>query len=305
MVRVIDRARADVLLLTGIDWDYDLAALKALNARLSHPYPFLFARVPNAGMMTRLDLDGDGRRGGPGDAQGFGDFTGAGGMAVLSRHTLGDGPDFSSLLWHDLPGAQLPVTPDGAPFPSARAQAVQRLSSVGHWVVPIGLGPGKVLTLLAYAASPPVFDGPEDRNGLRNADETLLWQDYLGGRLGPRPPSARIVLGGIVNIDPRDGDGRRGALARLLAATSLTDPRPASAGGRAAGGDQRGDPALDTAVFGSDPGPGNLRVDYLLPSSDLDVTGAGVLWPAPGDPFAATVEAASRHRLVWLDLNLP
>ena len=29
--------------------------------------------------------------------------------------------------------------------------------------------------------------------------------------------------------------------------------------------------------------PGNMRVDYVLPSAGLTVTGAGVFWPAPGE----------------------
>ena len=28
-------------------------------------------------------------------------------------------------------------------------------------------------------------------------------------------------------------------------------------------------------------------------------------WPAPGAPLADVVAAASRHRLVWVDLELP
>jgi len=52
-------------------------------------------------------------------------------------------------------------------------------------------------------------------------------------------------------------------------------------------------------------GPGNLRVSYVLPSRDLQVRDAGVLWPAPGAPLAEAVAAASRHRLVWVDLALP
>ena len=53
------------------------------------------------------------------------------------------------------------------------------------------------------------------------------------------------------------------------------------------------------------PGPGNLRVDYVLPSATLAVSGAGVFWPAPGDPAAGVAATASRHRLVWVDIVLP
>lgn len=66
----------------------------------------------------------------------------------------------------------------------------------------------------------------------------------------------------------------------------------------------RGDPALDTAVFRDD-GPGNLRVDYILPDRRLTVLDSGVLWPAPQNPLAEAVESASNHRLVWVDLLLP
>jgi hypothetical protein len=116
---------------------------------------------------------------------------------------------------------------------------------------------------------------------------------------------------GNLNIDPADGAGLRDALHALLAHPALQDPRPASAGGAAAATAQgganaghAGDPAMDTADFRDDPGPGNLRVDYILPSADLRVTASGVLWPPPDDPFAETVAAAARHRLVWVDIAL-
>ena len=67
---------------------------------------------------------------------------------------------------------------------------------------------------------------------------------------------------------------------------------------------QRGDPALDTADWPEADGPGNLRVDLVLPSRDLTLRASGVLWPAPGAPLAEAVAAASRHRLVWVDVEV-
>ncbi len=73
---------------------------------------------------------------------------------------------------------------------------------------------------------------------------------------------------------------------------------------------QRGDPALDTADWddGAD-GPGNLRVDYILPSRDLRVLRSGVFWPAETDPARGILgvdgNEASRHRMVWADLERP
>ena len=66
--------------------------------------------------------------------------------------------------------------------------------------------------------------------------------------------------------------------------------------------EQRGNPAADTADF-NDQFTGNLRLDYLLPSSDLPITGCGVFWPARGQAGHAAVEV-SDHRLVWLDIAL-
>jgi len=303
---VIAEARPDVLLLTGFDYDLGGHALAAFIDVLDEAgvgYPNRFATQPNAGLETGLDMDGNGTLGEARDAQGYGRFTGAGGMAVLSRYPLGAVRDFSAFLWADLPGAILPVV-DGAPFPSAKALAVQRLSSVAHWDVPVELPTGPV-HLLAFNATTPVYDGPEDRNGRRNRDEIAFWQKLLDGALPFAPPEGPVIVLGNANLDPVDGEGRREAIAGLLTDARLQDPTPASAGARAAANpNHRGDPAQDTVDW-PDPRPGNLRVDYVLPDARLAVTGAGVLWPEPGAPFAETVAAASRHRLVWVDIALP
>lgn len=313
--QVIAAAGADVVVLTGFDHDHGHLALGAfadLLAELGQDYPHLIARAPNSGRSTGADMDGDGRRGGPRDAQGYGWFPGEGGMAVLSRLPLaGAGVrEFTALAWPDLPGARLPRGEDGGLFPSAAALSGQRLSSVAHWDVALRLPGCGALHLLTLAATPPVFDGPEDRNGLRNHDETALWLRYLEGALPQPPPDAPVVVIGKVNVDPADGEGQRGALEALLAHPRLRDPRPRGPGGAlAADPGHAGDPAADTADWnGADddpPGPGNLRVDYILPDAGLDVVGAGVLWPVPDDPLAAAVDAASRHRLVWVDIRLP
>lgn len=301
---VIARVAPDILILTGVDFDHEERTLAALNARLEaagHGFAHRFTARPNSGMATGLDLDGDGRRGGGGDAQGFGRYAGEGGMAVLSRYPIGDVRDLSGLIWAEQAWATLPER-DGAPFPSAEALAVQQLSSVAHWVVPVQVGEQR-LTLLAFHATPPVFDGPEDRNGKRNHDEIVLWRKLLDGHLGkvPGPPLAVI---GDANLDPVDGEGIKTAITGLLADDRLQDPKPMSEGARAAAdAEHRGDPALDTVDW-PDGAPGNLRVDYVLPSADLRVTGAGVFWPAPDQSDGDLAARASRHRLVWVDLRL-
>ncbi|MDU9003101.1 endonuclease/exonuclease/phosphatase family protein [Sedimentitalea todarodis] len=305
VVRVIARTSPDILALQGIDWDYDGAVLNALVDLLAASgvsYSYHFAARPNAGLATDLDLDGDGRLGGPGDAQGFGDFTGQSGLAVLSRFPIRTGQvrDFSGLLWRDMPGALLPTNDDGTPFPSKEAQAIQRLSSTAHWIVPIELPDDTVLSLMTFHASPPVFDGPEDRNGRRNHDEILLWRAILDGEFGDAPD--RFVLAGDANLDPQDSDGRTEAIRVLMADPRLVDPRPASAGA-AAMPDQghKSRNAHDTVDWD---GIGRFRVDYVLPSAQQEVIDAGVFWPAPDEPGHDDALAASRHRLVWVDLLL-
>lgn len=310
---MITRTDPDILVLSDFDYDAELSALRAfadLLAETAAPYPYAFARRPNTGWATGLDMDGDGRLGGPRDSQGFGYFAGQGGLAVLSRFPI-DEPhlqDFSALLWRDFPEALLPTDASGAPFPSDAALAAQRLSTTAHWSLPVTLSSGP-LTLLISQATPPVFDGAEDRNGKRNHDENALWLHHIEGRLGT-PPSGPFVLAFGANLDPADGAGRREVMQALLTHPQLQDPRPKSQGAASAATPAHlGDPALDTADWAEPTadtfGPGNMRVDFLLPSADVTVSDAGVFWPAPTSADHALALAASRHRLVWIDIKLP
>ena len=309
---VIAAAAPDILLITGFDYDLDGVALDAFAERLAGrglALPHGFAFRPNTGWPGKADLNGDGYAGGAGDAQGYGRFSGENGMAILSRLPVAReaAQDYSGFLWRDLPGGLIA----GAALTDA-AKEVQRLSTTGHWSVPVTLPDGGQLTLLAWYATPPVFDGPEDRNGRRNHDEAAFWLRLLDGDLPFDAPVVPFVLLGDANLDPVDGDGRAGALSALLADPRLQDVRPESDGARAAAArqdgvnaGQAGDAATDTADWPDDHGPGNLRVDYVLPSAGLTVLDAGVLWPEPGDPVFEAAETASRHRLVWVDLALP
>lgn len=284
-IRVLVRLDADVVLLTGFDHDHGLAALDAFRAALAQnglSYPDRFALNPNRGQPTGRDMDHDGRLSRGGDAQGWGRFPGASGMAILSRLPVDPAAarDFSALLWADLPDADLP------PDMSKEEAALQRLSSTGHWDVPLLLPDGTAVHLLAWHATPPVFDGSEDRNGRRNHDETAFWSAYLDRRLGIDPPD-RFVLLGDANLDPDRGNGRPGALRRLLADPRLTDPL----------GPQ------PTARY--DPPLGDLRLDYLLPSAGLRVLASGVMRPETQDAaLARDLRAASHHWPLWADVSL-
>ncbi|MEE2860127.1 MAG: endonuclease/exonuclease/phosphatase family protein [Pseudomonadota bacterium] len=283
--QVIVANAPDVVLLTGFDWDLDGRALEAFAAlleRQGHPMPYRFAGPPNRGLQTGLDLDGDGRAGQPRDAQGYGEFTGQQGMALLSHLPIKGVTDHSAGLWRDMPGNRMP---------SSDHADVQRLSSSAHWDIALQ-GPDGPLHLLAFSATPPAF---EDRNVARNHDEAAFW-------LGRLPQAPFIVIGNL-NLDPTDGDGDASALEAMLQVTQDPAPRgdwqPPQTGPNAG---HRGDPALDTAEY--DRPPGNLRLDYVLPAQGMRVVGSGVVWPAPDDPLAEAVATASHRRLVWVDLDL-
>ncbi|MEM8786978.1 MAG: endonuclease/exonuclease/phosphatase family protein [Pseudomonadota bacterium] len=330
VAEIIRTVRPDILLLNEFDYDGGDAALAAFAALLAQDgaapgidYTHRFSAPSNTGQPSGLDLNGDGSTLGPEDAWGFGRFPGQYGMAMLSRFPIdpGESRSFRLLRWADVPDALLPRQGD-APFPSAAAQAAMRLSSKSHWDLAITLPRGS-LRVLASHPTPPVFDGPEDANGRRNHDEIVFWARYLdgwavaddAGRTAPIAAAPVVVLGDL-NADPRDGDGRHDGIFALLRHPRLQDPAPSSIGGAVAAAEQgglnarhRGDPALDTADWRDDSGPGNLRVDYVLPDAALTVLDAGVFWPEPGALGAEWVGSgrvvSSDHRLVWVDITQP
>ncbi|MCG7628622.1 endonuclease/exonuclease/phosphatase family protein [Epibacterium sp. MM17-32] len=282
VVDTIRRAEADILAVQSLDWDHDQETLRAFQALLSEAgmtYPHAFALKPNAGIASGLDLDGDQRLGEPEDAWGWGRFTGQSGIALLSRYPiLADrARNFTDLLWQDLPDHRMPRTQDGDPFPDADVAAQLRLSSTNHWIVPVRLPDGTLLRVMSFHAAPPVFDGPEDRNGRRNADEILLWLHLLDGALGPAPAPPFVLLGDA-NNDPHRGEGHKDAITRLLRDPRLQDPLPKDAN------------AASHTVTWESTGP--MRVDYVLPSAGLQVTASGILR-----------SDGSRHGLVWVDIR--
>ena len=262
-------AAPDVLLLTDFDFDAGSAALGVLRDTLAdqgQDYPYLFSIRPNTGMATDRDLDGDGRRGGPRDAQGFGWFPGQGGMAMLSRFPVSLTADQSGVLWKDVPDTA--ISPDDPGFD------LQRLSSSGHWLLRVE-APDGALSVLTLSATPPVFDGPEDRNGRRNRDEVLFWIHVMEGRTGARPDRPVLLLGNL-NLDPERCNGRRAAAQTVLKHPWLQDPLP-------------GQPTVSWDSTGP------MRVSYALPDSMLAVGKAGVTPPSPD---------LGPHGLVWVDLTL-
>ena len=332
VAEIILRVRPDVILLNEIDHDPQGLALAGFQAILTEGvgdldglnYAHTFLAPSNTGEPLGLDLNGDGKVMGARDAKGFGRFPGQYAMAILSRYPLGPARTFRDFPWSEIPWAKAPMNPDGTPYFSDEAWAALPFSSKSHWDVVVALPDGRDVHLLASHPTPPVFDGPEDRNGLRNAAEIRFWVDHIdgadwvrddSGQAGGLEENALFVVLGDLNNDPTDGDGDDASIRALLNHQRIQDTAPRSPGAAVAKGrisqTHRADPALDTADWHeSKDGPGNLRVDYALPSIGLNPVGSGVFWPTPEDPLARLVaeksrkRASSDHRLVWVDVAL-
>lgn len=314
---VIRRIRPDILLLNEIDHDHAHPDNPGRNARLfvrhylqggADPidYPYVYAAQSNTGLLTGLDLDGNGvvateanrgERAYGDDSYGYGTYPGQFAMAVISRYPLdtAGARTFQHFRWIDLPGNHIPP----GFYPDSVLQHF-RLSSKSHWDLPVAVG-GDTIHLLASHPTPPVFDGPEDKNGRRNYDEVGFWVHYLDGdsaliddrgQRGGLRHGARFVILGDLNAPPTQQDSHYGpggpAIRQLLDDPRIQDPPELT--GR------------PTAFFNS-----ATRPDYVLPDTGLRVLGAGVFWPdSTSDPAgAALAAAASDHRLVWVDLELP
>jgi endonuclease/exonuclease/phosphatase family metal-dependent hydrolase len=328
VAEILQRTRPDIVLLNEFDYDPTVDAVRLLNGKYlaygqntqrSIHYPYHFRAPVNTGVDSSLDLDGDGKFGGPGDSWGFGRFPGQYGMLVLSRYPLAGNRSFREFRWSDMPGALRPEKPDGSSFHPDETWEQLRLSSKSHWDLAFDIG-GRRLHLLVHHPTPPVFDGPEDRNGRRNFDEIRFWLDYITpgddgymvddqGLAGGIAAGAPFLVAGDFNADPYDGDSLEGAIGQLLRSPRVNARcNPVSIGAAEAAriqggvnGSQSGDPAADTADF-NDRHTGNLRLDYVVPSSDLEIRGCGVFWPASNESGRA-LAGASDHRLVWVDID--
>jgi len=383
VAEILQTVRADVLLVNEFDFDRDgvptadstptPTSYASTAARMFHdnflavphggadtgrpasaPLRYAHRHTPNTntGVPSGLDLDNNGSLGGGGDALGFGAFPGQFGFTVYSRFEIVGVRSFQNFLWKDMPGNLLQNDPTPgannlADFYSPAKREVLRLSSKNHVEISLRIN-GQVVHFIVAHPTPPVFDGPEDRNGKRNHDEIRLLRDYIhganyivddAGKPGGLAPGAKFVLAGDFNADLCDGDSFKvpceaankpgkgpNAIGQLLLDPLInTQVTPKSAGGTAAATDpdnngpanqaHLGDPAFDTADF-NDANPGNLRVDYVLPSANLKIVGAGVFWPTRQDSRFALVGtfnkpnlyasfASSDHRAVWVDVLVP
>jgi endonuclease/exonuclease/phosphatase family metal-dependent hydrolase len=320
---IIQRLKPDIILLNEFDYSKQSATdiqnfIKyylhvSQNDNKPIDYPYSYSAPVNTGVNSGLDLDKDGVASGiKGDAFGFGLFPGHYGMVVLSKYPIQfeQVRTFQHFLWKDMPDSLLATIKEGSgqSYYSQQAQQILRLSSKSHWDVPIMIG-SQTIHLLASHPTPPVFDGPENRNGKRNHDEIRFWTDYLSGS----EQSAYIyddnqkrggfkgeyfVIAGDLNASPDGGDGIKKGIRGLLEHNLVNDSIvPQSEGGSVHTPDNP-DSAQHTAEWA-------MRADYVLPSTSLNVTESGVFWPKPDDSLFRLIkdrQSSSDHRLVWIDI---
>lgn len=318
--------KPDIILLNEVDYDPSGATYRNLNKNYfrvvqsqfhscsSIDFPFFYAPPSNTGMPSGVDFNRDGELSLPADAYGYGFFPGQYGMVLFSKFPMDNEAirTFQNFLWKDMPNNLLPTS-----YYSPAAMEIFRLSSKNHIDVPIILPSGKTLHLLCSHPTPPGFDSVEfDENGRRNADEIRFWSDYItanrnayiyddDGQYGGLVSGSSFVIAGDLNADPYDGDSRHEGIATLLSRYNVVDPMPKSVGGELSDNNvafSAGDPALDTSYF--NPFVGSLRIDYTLPSADLEVRDARVFWPSESDPLfpLAYRMDTSDHRAVFVEV---
>jgi len=319
VAEIIQRVRPDILLINEFDYiaDPEQGVLSFQRNYLSQSqqgqapihYPHYFVAPVNTGVPVNYDA-AKGKR----DPReyGFGHYPGQYGMVVLSRFPIAieQVRTFQHFLWQDMPGNLLTdiVDETGNAWYSEHAKSLLRLSSKSHWDVPVQLGE-KVIHVLASHPTPPVFDGPEDRNGKRNHDEIRFWSDYLSGDTyfyddnGKRGgfSGETFVIVGDLNSSAVEGDAMKSAIANLINHPLVNDDvKPMSEGGKLSR-PENPHAATHTAGWG-------MRADYVLPAkAGWSVKYSGVFWPVEQSTEYRLIEsrgASSDHRLVWVEMKL-
>ena len=287
---------------------------KSQNGQSAIDFPYFYQGQVNTGVNSGYDLDGNGKKGVlPGDGFGYGHFSGHFGMALLSKYPIDvdNVRTFQHFKWQDMPNALKPIDPTTSkPWFSEEAWRNSRLSSKSHWDIPVEVN-GQTIHILASHPTPPVFDGPEDRNGKRNHDEIRFWTDYItteksgyiyddkGEKGGLKDSSAFVILGDL-NASTVDGSAIQAGIGSLLTHENIQDVLPQSLGAKKHTSDNV-NAKHHTAFW-------RMRADYVLPSkTGMYVKNSGVYWPTEDDETFRLIKdraASSDHRMVWVDLLL-
>lgn len=211
-----------------------------------------------------------------------------------------------------------------------------RLSSKNHVDAPILIPTPngiKTINVLLSHPTPSGFDKASDNNKLRNSQEIEFWLHYIEGadfiyddegRHGGLTGESFVIMGDL-NADALVGTGTQSAyngIRRLMnhprvnhAVSQVTGEFAPISQGAAEAPNPASSwsglhpyPEIRSAIFGS-------RVDYAVPSSDLEVIDAGTYWQPEGAEgrllFAddrvgtgVSKSISSDHRYVWTTLKI-
>ncbi|WP_153914370.1 endonuclease/exonuclease/phosphatase family protein [Shewanella sp. TC10] len=307
----------------------------------------------NTGLLSGYDLNHDGKIALPADAWGFGVYHGQYAFSLVSQFPIDTDKirTFQHFKWKDMPGETNPVISNCQdkkyPIPAGKAcgdnwysdaaWAEKPMSSKNHVdapiIVPTANG-DKVIHLLMSHPTPPVFDTVTENNKLLNRAEIKFWHDYISGtgsyiyddegKKGGINNQASFVILGDLNADPLSGDGYLDTIKDLMNNHRVNqDATHGNKAPRSLGGPEcfsnnecrKDNRDLNYSAYITS--TSGLRLDHIIPSSDLNVTGSGVFWPTTSeqghlmmkDPRVGkwgggSKSVSSDHRLVWIDVKL-
>ncbi len=332
---IIQEVAPDILIINEIDHDHSSAERReelSFYARRFNDlylkqgarpidYKYAYAAPCNTGFLSGKDFDNDGvvatrenldEREHGSDSFGYGIYPGQYSMAILSMYPLQveEARSFQKFRWIDLPGHLIPRD-----WFSEDELSIYRLSSKSHWDVPVQVGEKRVHLLLSHP-TPTGYDGPEDLNGRRNHDEIRMWVHYIdndsilvddAGVRGGLPQSESFIIAGDLNADPRADvmeSGHR-SIEQLLKHERVRDTGKFLTSEGALFGREAGAPDFHERNTVGWEG-GGYRIDYILPSVDLNPVGGGVFWPdsTRNSEGARRALNASDHHMIWLDIAL-
>lgn len=336
LAAIIQRVRPNILLLSEIAYDGDAAnaSLFVENylaiAQETDLKPIEFNSLmpaSNTGLPSSMDLNHDSKvitefpsprpsdslgrparqtnagRDFGSDCYGFGTYPGQYALALLVDPTFTIDTNsirtFQSFLWKNLPNHQPPTNADGTNWYTPEQWDAFRLSSKTFADIPVEIPGAQTVHMLISHPTPPAFDGPENRNKHRNRDEIRLIRAYIdndpaliddaGVRGGLDDGEAFVILGDL-NADPVDGSSIGSPIVEFLfnSPDIGLDPSPSSPI------HIDGLDPTDTSMF-------RLRVDYVLPSSGIDMLRTGI-WRHGHEAIEGF---PSDHFPVWAELAIP
>lgn len=345
----------DMEALNGFHDNYLAHAQNSQVKSIRYQYRENFAT--NTGKPSGFDLDNDGKPTDVmNDAWGFGFYHGQYAFAVFSQFEIDSNNirTFQDFKWKDMEGmskeSNLEITecndPE-KPIPENRQcgddwysqEAWEKfpLSSKNHADVPVIIptpSGEQVIHFLVSHPAPPISNNAALHNNQRNRDEIQFWNDYIdsknymyddNGFQGGLAAGSKFVVAGDLNADPIKGDGILTSINGLLSHSmvnteaSLNAYAPQSNGGEYCLNANICKRNQDTPHPQNITSTSGLRLDYVIPSSNLEAVDSGVFWPAvdengyhlvydesladsKGNAHGKSV--SSDHRLVWMDFDL-